>query len=229
VRAYGRDSVFVHTFPCKTPYIIFIKYVNLEKGLSKKLKKKRTLTQQYFSFHLINKYNKDIDNIFIVVFKSVFMAKARVPLLLRASFTSTEAEQPSIETVSMDLSAYVDPLNGKVLRISKVHFLVEGTNDNRNVATTYTYVSVNAGALTNAVAATTPASANIIMGLNWSYMTFPVPEMGYYVAADTLTFLAQHQLDLEASIRHTCVIECEKVKLPPSDVNFLLVNQTITT
>jgi len=196
------------------------------------------------------------------------MAKARVPLLLRASFTSTEAEQPSIETVSMDLSAYVDPLNGKVLRISKVHFLVDdgsgealpaaafvnlatntqpaggawtaqlctgtqtamkGTNDNRNVATTYTYVSVNAGALTNAVAATTPASANIIMGLNWSYMTFPVPEMGYYVAADTLTFLAQHQLDLEASIRHTCVIECEKVKLPPSDVNFLLVNQTITT
>jgi len=196
------------------------------------------------------------------------MAKARVPLLLRASFTSTEDEQPSIETVAMDLSAYVDPLNGKVLKISKVHFIVDdgngealpaaafinlalmsqpgggawtaqlctgtqtamkGTNDNRNIATKYTWVSVNSGALTNAVAATTPATANIVMGLNWSYLDFPVPELGYYVAADTLTFMAQHQLDLEASIRHTVVIECEKVKLPPSDVNFLLVNQTITT
>jgi len=196
------------------------------------------------------------------------MAKARVPLLLRASFTSTEDEQPSIETVAMDLSAYVDPLNGKVLKISKVHFIVDdgsgeamplaafvklststqppggawtaqlctgtqtamkGTNDNRNVATQYTWVSVQSGALTNAVAATTPVLANIVMGLNWSYMNFPVPELGYYVAADTLTFMAQHQLDLEASIRHTCIIECEKVKLPPADVNFLLVNQTITT
>jgi len=196
------------------------------------------------------------------------MAKARVPLLLRASFTSTETEQPSIETVAMDLSAYVDPLNGKVLKISKVHFIVDdgsgeamplaafvnlststqpaggawtaqlctgtqtamkGTNDNRNISTEFTWVSVQSGALTNAVAATTPATANIVMGLNWSHMNFPVPELGYYVAADTLTFMAQHQLDLEASIRHTCIIECEKVKLPPSDVNFLLVNQTITT
>ena len=56
-----------------------------------------------------------------------------------------------------------------------------------------------------------------------------VPDMGYYVAADTLTFMAQHQLDLQASIRHTVVIECEKIKLPAADVNFLLVNQTITT
>ena len=196
------------------------------------------------------------------------MAKSRVPLLLRASFTSTEAEQPSIETIAMDLSAYVDPLNGKVLKISKVHFMVDdgsgealpaaafvnlatntqppggawtaqlctgtqtamkGTNDNRNVATQYTWVSVNAMALTNAVAATTPVTASLTAGLNWSFMNFPVPELGYYVAADTLTFMAQHQLDLEASIRHTCVIECEKVKLPANDVNFLLVNQTITT
>jgi len=196
------------------------------------------------------------------------MAKSRVPLLLRASFTSTEAEQPSIETVAMDLSAYVDPLNGKVLKISKVHFIVDdgsgeamplaafvnlatntqppggawtaqlctgtqtgmkGTNDNRNVATQYTWVSVQSGPLSNAVGATTPVTAGIVMGLNWSFMNFPVPELGYYVAADTLTFMAQHQLDLEASIRHTCVIECEKVKLPPNDVNFLLVNQTITT
>ena len=45
--------------------------------------------------------------------------------MLRASFTSTEAEQPSIETVAMDLSAYVDPLNGKVLKINKVTFVVD--------------------------------------------------------------------------------------------------------
>ena len=197
---------------------------------------------------------------------SLTMAKSRVPLLLRASFTSTEAEQPSIETVAMDLSAYVDPLNGKVLKISKVHFMVDdgsgealpaaafvnlatltqppggawtaqlctgsqtamkGTNDNRNVATQYTYVSVSTGNLD--MTATAAYQTNIVTGLNWSYQNFPVPELGYFVAADTLTFMAQHQLDLEASIRHTCVIECEKVKLPASDVNFLLVNQTITT
>ena len=195
------------------------------------------------------------------------MAKTRVPLLLRASFTSTEAEQPTIETIAMDLSAYVDPLNGKVLRISKVHFIVDdgsgeampaaafvnlatmpqpgggawtaqlctgtqtgmkGTNDNRNVATPYTWVSGSSARSTNATGSTTPALTNEIMGLNWSYMNFPVPELGYYVAADTLTFMAQHQLDLEASIRHTCVIECEKVKPPAADVNFLLVNQTLT-
>ena len=66
-------------------------------------------------------------------------------------------------------------------------------------------------------------------GTVWSFENFLVPEMGYYVAADTLTFMAQHQLDLQASIRHTVVIECEKIKLPAADVNFLLVNQTITT
>jgi len=192
------------------------------------------------------------------------MAKSRVPLMLRASFTSTEAEQPSIETVSMDLSAYVDPLNGKVLKINKVTFVVDdgsgealpvaaftpstsaagggcwtaqlatgtqtaikGVNDNRNVATKFTYV----GLITQNMDQTPTGSSTYARsnGTVWSYEVFDVPLMGYYVAADTLTFMAQHQLDLQASVRHTVVIECEKIKLPASDVNFLLVNQTITT
>jgi len=192
------------------------------------------------------------------------MAKSRVPLMLRASFTSTEAEQPSIETVAMDLSAYVDPLNGKVLKINKVTFVVDdgsgealpvdafyptstaasggcwtaqlatgtqtsikGVNDNRNIATKFTYVAL----ISQVIDATAASQADTTKeaGTVWSFENFMVPDMGYYVAADTLTFMAQHQLDLQASIRHTVVIECEKIKLPASDVNFLLVNQTITT
>jgi len=184
--------------------------------------------------------------------------------MLRASFTSTEAEQPSIETVSMDLSAYVDPLNGKVLKINKVTFVVDdgsgealpvasftpittaaaggcwtaqlatgtqtsmkGVNDNRNIATKFTYVALVTRNKEDGIvqAATFTESAGTI----WSFEEFTVPEMGYYVAADTLTFMAQHQLDLQSSIRHTVVIEAEKIKLPAADVNFLLVNQTITT
>ena len=192
------------------------------------------------------------------------MAKSRVPLMLRASFTSTEAEQPSIETVAMDLSAYVDPLNGKVLKINKVTFVVDdgsgealpvdafyptstaasggcwtaqlatgtqpsikGVNDNRNIATKFTYVAL----ISQVIDATAASQADTTKeaGTVWSFENFMVPDMGYYVAADTLTFMAQHQLDLQASIRHTVVIECEKIKLPAADVNFLLVNQTITT
>jgi len=257
VRNRGREFFFGHAVPPETGYIIFIKYVILGKGLSEKLKKKRTLTQQYFSFHLINKYNKDIDNIFIGVFKSVFMAKSRVPLMLRASFSSTVSEQPSFESVNIDLSAYVDALSGKVLKINKVTFMadsgsglafsdadfdssrggewvsqlvtgtqtaIKGANDDRVVAAKYFYVALNAMVI-DATSASAPSAA---AGTVWTSYEITTPNAGFYVAADTLTFAAQHTLDMDSTIRHICVIEAERIKLSAADVNFLLVNQTLT-
>ena len=58
------------------------------------------------------------------------MAKSKVPLVLRASFTSTTSEQAAGEQLSIDLSAYVDALAGKVLRIRNVWFgLDNGTGE----------------------------------------------------------------------------------------------------
>ena len=48
--------------------------------------------------------------------------KSKVPLVLRAAFTSTGAEQTAGEQLPIDLSAYVDALSGKVLRIRNVWF-----------------------------------------------------------------------------------------------------------
>jgi len=178
------------------------------------------------------------------------MAKSKVPLMLRASFTSTTAEQPSYESTPIDLSAYVDALSGKVLKINKVTFitddasggafstgsfdgsgggewvsqLVTGTQtslkaaqDDRMVAEQFTM----AGLTYNSAG---PAAT----GLYFTFYNLDVPDMGYYVATDALTFAAQHTLDMDVSARHICVIEAERVKLSAADVNFLLVNQTFT-
>lgn len=52
--------------------------------------------------------------------------------------------------------------------------------------------------------------------------------MGFYVAADTLTFMQKCASDVfDTSNRWVVVIEAERVKLTPADINFLLVNQTI--
>jgi len=53
------------------------------------------------------------------------MAKSKVPLVLRASFTSTTSEQLAGEQLAIDLSAYVDALSGKVLKINSVWFSVD--------------------------------------------------------------------------------------------------------
>jgi len=257
VRNRGRELFLSHAILSETGYIIFIKYVILGKGLSEKLKKKRIITQQYFSFHLINKYNRYIDNIFIGVFKSVFMAKSRVPLMLRASFTSTTAEQPSYESVNIDLSAYVDALNGKVLKINKVTFIadsgsglafsdldfdgsrggewvsqlvtgkqtaIKGCNDDRVVAAKFWYIS-SQWEVIDATSASDPSAAS---GTVWTGYEMTTPDAGYFVAADTMTFAAQHTLDMDSSARHLVIIEAERVKLSAQDVNFLLVNQTLS-
>jgi len=176
--------------------------------------------------------------------------KSKVPLMLRASFTSTTSEQPSYESVNIDLSAYVDALSGKVLKINKVTFmsddgsggafstasfdgsggaewvqqLVTGTqtalkaaSDDRMVAERFTMAAV----IFN-------GSTGNASGLAFTFYDLESPEAGFYVAADNLTFAAQHALVTDVSVRHLCVIEAERVKLTAADVNFLLVNQTLT-
>jgi len=186
------------------------------------------------------------------------MAKSRVPLMLRASFTSTTTEQPSYESVNIDLSAYVDALSGKVLKINKVSFMTDdgngeplgnaafdgsfggswvqqlvtgtqtamkGANDDRMVAELFTSAAL---AYKAGVDYTNSNNPSIATGVMWSFLGVDVPEAGFYVAADNLTFAAQHQLDIDVSARHICVIEAERIKLTAADVNFLLVNQTLT-
>ena len=181
------------------------------------------------------------------------MAKSRVPLMLRASFTSTTTEQPSYESVNIDLSAYVDALSGKVLKINKVTFVTDdgsgepldfasfdgsfgGTWVQQLVTGTQTAIKganddrVVAGMFTSAALAYKGGDAAPVgTGVIWTYTgTMAVPEAGFYVAADNLTFAAQHKLDIDVSARHICVIEAERIKLTAADVNFLLVNQTLT-
>jgi len=176
--------------------------------------------------------------------------KSKVPLMLRASFTSTTTEQPSYESVNIDLSAYVDALSGKVLKVNRVTFMtdegnglpfttadmdgsgggewvaqlvtgtqtaIKGANDDRVIAERFTM----AGLTYNSAG---PAAT----GIYFTFYDLEVPDAGFYVAADNLTFAAQHRLDIDVSARHICVIEAERVKLTAADVNFLLVNQTLT-
>jgi len=170
--------------------------------------------------------------------------------MLRASFTSTTAEMPSYESVNIDLSAYVDALSGKVLKINKVTFMADtgdgdafstasfdssgggewvsqlvtgtqtalkGANDDRVVAMQYTMAALTYNS-------SVPAAAGVV----FTFYNLEVPDAGFYVAADNLTFAAKHALDIDVSARHMCVIEAERIKLTAADVNFLLVNQTLT-
>jgi len=170
--------------------------------------------------------------------------------MLRASFTSTTSEQPAYESVNIDLSAYVDALSGKVLKINKVTFMsdngagapfsttsfdtsggaewvqqlvtgtqtaLKGANDDRMVAEQFSMASLVYN-----------GSSGAASGVVFTFYNLEVPEAGFYVAADNLTFAAQHALVTDVSVRHICVIEAERIKLTAADVNFLLVNQTLT-
>jgi len=175
------------------------------------------------------------------------MAKSKVPLVLRASFTSTNAEQLAGEQLAIDLSAYVDALAGKVLRIRQVWF---GIDDGSGLAlpmadfeadapsgvmqlTTGTQTAIKAMSDDRVISqvqyyyqAVDINGASSAPGEIWN---LPVPDMGFYVAADALTFMNQITVDgFDTDTRFLCVIEAERVKLTASDVNFLLVNQTLT-
>ena len=186
------------------------------------------------------------------------MAKSKVPLMLRASFTSTTTEQPGPETINIDLSAYVDALSGKVLKINDVQFVIDngsglpfddgdidtssggelmaqlvtgtqttakGVNDDRMIAMKMWYFSRLTAAGPDY---TSDANASTNEGIIYNSEDFHSPLKGFYVAADTLTFLGQSRQDIDTSVRYLCVIEAERVKLSAADVNFLLVNQTLT-
>jgi hypothetical protein len=177
-------------------------------------------------------------------------AKSQVPLILRDEFTSTTSEQAEGEYKAIDISAYVDPLNGKVLKIVGVKFMldngsglplddsdvlgyepvaqlstgtqtgVKAASDIRTVAMTQFYLSRN----THQTASSTWTNS----GLMYSTDVMGPPAGGYFVASDTLTFIQKSQSDAISSVRFMIVIEAQRWKLSANDVNFLLVNQVFT-
>ena len=168
------------------------------------------------------------------------MAKSQVPLLLRDEFTSTTSEQAEGEYKTMDISAYVDPLNGKVLKIVGVKFMIDnGTGlplDDTDLLHYSPVVQLITGSQTSVKAASdvrTVAMTQFYIGdtdrhLIWSTDTMNPPAGGYFVASDTLTFIQQSQQDAISSVRFMVIIEAQRWKLSANDVNFLLVNQVFT-
>jgi len=175
------------------------------------------------------------------------MAKSKVPLVLKTAFSSTHtAEQSAGEQITIDLSAYVDALSGKVLRVNNAWFSIDNTAGLAVAPTDYEAdapcgtIQLTTGTQTALLG---PQDDRVIMYAQYYYQAvdisgtsvppswfsvLPVPEMGFYVAADTLTFMQQTSVDVfDSTTRWTVVIEAERVKLTPADINFLLVNQTI--
>jgi hypothetical protein len=173
------------------------------------------------------------------------MVKSKVPLILRAAFTSTAAEQAAGEQLTIDLSAYVDALAGKVLKIRNVWFGIDdGSGESVPISdyeadapngimqlTTGTQSSIKAMSDDRVIAqmsyyyqAVDVNGASSPPQVVWS---LPVADMGYFVAADTLTFqTAPQDQAFDSDTRYLVVFEAERVKLTAADVNFLLVNQT---
>jgi len=168
------------------------------------------------------------------------MAKSQVPLLLRDEFTSTTSEQAEGEYKTLDISAYVDPLNGKVLKIVGVKFMIDnGTGlplDDTDLLHYSPVVQLITGSQTSVKAASdvrTVAMTQFYIGdtdrhLIWATDTMNPPAGGYYVASDTLTFIQQSQQDAISTVRFMVIIEAQRWKLSANDVNFLLVNQVFT-
>ena len=175
------------------------------------------------------------------------MAKSKVPLVLRASFTSTTTEQGNGEQLAIDLSAYVDALAGKVLKIRNVWFGIDDASSGSVTPADY-----EADAPTGTMQLTTGTQTSIkamsddrviatqqyyyqavdVNGASTApswFAILPVPDMGFYVASDALTFMQKNDGNsFDTDTRYLCVFEAERVKLTAADVNFLLVNQTQT-
>jgi len=174
------------------------------------------------------------------------MAKSKVPLVLKAAFSSDTTEQAAGEQITIDLSAYVDALSGKVLRVNNVWFCIDEGAGGAVAPTDYEAdapcgtIQLTTGTQTALLG---PQDDRVIMNAQYYYQAaaidgnsvppvwfsvIPVPDMGFFVAADTLTFMQQCSVDvLDTTTRWTVVLEAERVKLTPADINFLLVNQTI--
>ena len=167
-------------------------------------------------------------------------AKSQVPLLLRDEFTSTTSEQAEGEYKTIDISAYVDPLNGKVLKIVGVKFMIDNGSglplDDTDILNYCPVAQLITGSQTGVKAASdirTVAMTQFYIGdtdrhVMWATETMNPPAGGYFVASDTLTFIQKSQGDAISSVRFMIVIEAQRWKLSASDVNFLLVNQVFT-
>jgi len=175
------------------------------------------------------------------------MAKSKVPLVLRASFTSDTTEQAAGEQLAIDLSAYVDPLSGKVLKVNNVWF---GMDKASSEAIPPNYYEADAPCGTMQLTTGTQTSIKAMsddrviamrqfyfqaVDINGAstppqwFSILDVASMGYYVASDAMSFMAHVAVDnFDDDVRFLCVIEAERVKLSAADVNFLLVNQTFT-
>jgi len=161
-------------------------------------------------------------------------------MLLRDEFTSTTSEQAEGEYKTIDISAYVDPLNGKVLKIIGVKFMIDNGSglplDDTDILhyspvaqlITGTQTSVKAASDIRTVAMTQFYIGDTDRHVIWATDTMNPPAGGYFVASDTLTFIQQSQQDAISSVRFMVVIEAQRWKLSASDVNFLLVNQVFT-
>jgi len=174
------------------------------------------------------------------------MAKSKVPLILRTVMTSTTAEQTAGEQKTIDLSAYVDALSGKVLRINSVWFSIDNASAMPVQSSFYEGSDVSGTIELSTGTQTTlmgPQDDRIIQSSQYFYQAtnitgtmappvwfsvLPVPDMGFYVAADVLTFQNQQTTAFDNSVRFCVIIEAERVKLTPADINFLLVNQTLS-
>jgi len=166
--------------------------------------------------------------------------KSAVPLLLRDEFTSTTSEQAEGEYKTIDISAYVDPLNGKVLKIVGVKFMIDNGAglplDDTDILHYSPVAQLLTGAQTGVKAASdirTVAMTQFYVGdtdrhVMWATDTMHPPAGGYYVASDTLTFVQKSQQDAISSVRFMVIIEAQRWKLSANDVNFLLVNQVFT-
>jgi hypothetical protein len=175
------------------------------------------------------------------------MAKSKVPLVLRASFTSDTTEQAAGEQLAIDLSSFVDPLSGKVLKINQAWFGID--NATGGSVTTADYEADSPSGVMQLTTGTQTAikamSDDRVIAMQQYYYqavdingassppqwfsVLPVPDMGYYVASDTVTFMQINNGDnFDSDTRYLVVFECERVKLSAADVNFLLVNQTLT-
>jgi len=244
-----------HALPLETGYIIFIKYVILGKGLSKKLKKKRIITQQYISYRLINKYNKDIDNIFIGDFKSVFMGyNIKDVFFLDASIASTTGTGDGV--ASLDISAYVQPIARKGMKatglaIYKVHWDIApaATNSPNNPASTGVFrAALMAGSGLTSAAVGSASIVNdtlkanndlIISGVDcvmggtaagdpWPHVWLePSIEVPYVIVRDSVHLMMTVSIAVSSSTDASVRLECAQITLDQATLNQLLRTQTV--
>jgi hypothetical protein len=229
--------------------------VILKRCNPKKQKKKEILTRSYFSFNLINKYNKDIDNIFIRDFKSGFMAyNIKDVFFLDAKLETTTGAGSG--TALLDVSSYVQPVvrkgqKGLGLAIYKVHWDVyeAGSNNSMAPATTGTFragVFSDLGLPATAIGSGTFQNDTLNVGndlavsiMDWwgggtaagdpapKVWLEPSADVPYIIVRDTIGLYADVSIATSISANITVRLECAQVTLDMATLNQLLRTQTV--